>query len=1753
LSAYLENNDLGADAYNISKLSQQLGLFDDNSEPEAVSIQPLDEERYDLGPDWIDWGDPQIQEKEFRKAIMKLLLKHEPDRDKQSIIDEVLSIKPGYGFFEDTKKYRERFPELVMKDPVAIDERQLRMPGIEPAIRFMPRIDESDKEKEEISKTVEEYRLKEEGAWKAWEEKHEREPASYEKNRWRLDSFLEKEGLPPLPEEITDRTVAKLMRADLRISQEEYNRLEQKLKEKYIEVQGKESELKDLISSASTLMPEEPPLVDINSLNTINEFRDDLKRRVIYLSHLVIIDSAKWSMFGSPQPESLRDSYRSNSDIALFSVEDQKLLDDEEALKDYMEKTPTLLETSTSMGWHSYPSPKAYFDKKNKRLENYEDSINRSIVSYKKGLRFLKRLEKALDKELQEFHQIPESITAFVEKEMIDKMRETYTEILKALYDDREDVTKERHYNHYGHKGAFSTDSYASDEEARENKGLSLFDIEYLFHNKIKFYEVIENFSKLISLVIERPFREFKTSFFAPAVNEASVEIKQIIVEEIFEDALPYVMEFSALMSTVTADGADVKDIPEIPNRDEKVNAIIKQWLSKAEFDKGASDYNSVFVYPNFVIKDKEIAKKVQKDFKLKVAIGIAKLFHSKGATEKSWGPNSNDLTNKISNEITKLIQSGKINITESDASIDDSPSRLKDSIKTDIINEYSKIKQIILPTIFAQNFLAGSGQLGTGKLFGDGAYTRTGVKKSKYSDVLGISKDNENLAEIIDAGVNAPGMSRQEHSYRYNRYKSEASAGDIEHRQAIKGDLLDVSVDAEKIGELTIGFRRSLLRYEKTYRQMLVKILDTLDSWNLLDSSSDLNDDFLQNSTRKIAKLFMGEGTFPEPAYQGVGSHRNQVSFNEEFAKRISRNKDFANNPKLKDICPESIVHNLGGSLKKGVISEDLTLCSIINNVDDFLDLYRPIKPLNENGFKKMLAMLAGDNSYEHRLEDNYRQFSLQVDQLNSLAKIFSENLRQAITQIKSLSYGALYGGVFGDRLLWLGTVGPRKIRRQLQGAKGKSVSPVKNFALTMLNPWIKSTVNNVDENVEQLLYGSDHGLANDIRSLVRPEDPLLKYWVRGPKDGKMPENDKGAALALLLAKRFNINEPEEVRRIYSLCKKAIERDGTLGNYGQEEFTKLASLVFDNMENLESKIKNLIKISEFAHNNAADMPISFYRNVLNDPNFKNLGTNTTVSKYFDMCTKLNRLGGLATIQRKYKGEIEALRMSGLLQRGFLKTLRESYRICREGTKVRTNLEGLSPEEEAVQRDIRTRIEVVDTILTAITEHSAFSAYNDEVTKKDPALFQLDWTVPSKNFRFRVLKTYDPYHFRVGAETGCCQRLGGLGEPAAVDSYINPLAGVLVLDLKTKDGWRLAAQSYFHYVPRSKSYILDNVETNGSGRYGIISQVQEVTGYSSAEALYAMLAQYMKEKYDVEYFLAGTGYSKIDTARFGRESLSHDPRNFSVSKKYTDWKARSSMDLLDPKFDVPDISSLKGKKKRKRKKSNATAEKMAHLISWLTKKSFKEEASELYNIIKTSGFITNLEDNVSKDVAIQMEDLENQYFAGTYAQDYEDILDDMQQPGVSGVVYTDDDDAVRGYLYGYQMSLEDEAGIDSDYDEEGLKEALGGFTCHSDVCSEDPKEFLRDMLNIANNGEVFYATNFLVDKPYRHMVPELIQMLIKEVSNKGYKYMSFNALSATHRMLMSGGVPSKEREEKFGIKVLCELDMYAPLFIVEIL
>jgi hypothetical protein len=156
---------------------------------------------------------------------------------------------------------------------------------------------------------------------------------------------------------------------------------------------------------------------------------------------------------------------------------------------------------------------------------------------------------------------------------------------------------------------------------------------------------------------------------------------------------------------------------------------------------------------------------------------------------------------------------------------------------------------------------------------------------------------------------------------------------------------------------------------------------------------------------------------------------------------------------------------------------------------------------------------------------------------------------------------------------------------------------------------------------------------------------------------------------------------------------------------------------------------------------------------------------------------------------------------------------------------------------------------------------------------------------------------------RVGVETNCCQRISGLGETAAKDSFVNPLASVVILEWKDGEGqWKLLAQSYFHYVPGDKSYILDNVETNAAN-------VRE-SGVD-LEVAYAYLAHEMMTQHKAKYVIAGSGYSKIRASAFNKVSMPEDPRSFDprfsprVSGNYQlDFDGNDEIDLSKPQFDL---------------------------------------------------------------------------------------------------------------------------------------------------------------------------------------------------------------------------------------------------------
>jgi hypothetical protein len=211
---------------------------------------------------------------------------------------------------------------------------------------------------------------------------------------------------------------------------------------------------------------------------------------------------------------------------------------------------------------------------------------------------------------------------------------------------------------------------------------------------------------------------------------------------------------------------------------------------------------------------------------------------------------------------------------------------------------------------------------------------------------------------------------------------------------------------------------------------------------------------------------------------------------------------------------------------------------------------------------------------------------------------------------------------------------------------------------------------------------------------------------------------------------------------------------------------------------------------------------------------------------------------------------------------------------------------------------VKRKIQKATTYFKIIEESGNLIKYMDGAIKKDRRLFNFEYTDKDNLFRFRVLRDGDPYHFSVGVDTACCQRIGGAGENAAIDSFQNPLAGVLLLEFNINGSWVTGAQSYFHYVPKQNGIILDNVETNNSN----CSKFFANKNYTLND-MYNAAAVYFKDKNKLEYVRCGINYNKLSNSQFTRTKISgSDPRHFQYSK-YTDFSASSHIDLLKPNFE----------------------------------------------------------------------------------------------------------------------------------------------------------------------------------------------------------------------------------------------------------
>lgn len=523
---------------------------------------------------------------------------------------------------------------------------------------------------------------------------------------------------------------------------------------------------------------------------------------------------------------------------------------------------------------------------------------------------------------------------------------------------------------------------------------------------------------------------------------------------------------------------------------------------------------------------------------------------------------------------------------------------------------------------------------------------------------------------------------------------------------------------------------------------------------------------------------------------------------------------------------------------------------------------------------------------------EELIKKFKLVVKNQEFLNKKFNELLEEAPIKLKyalgindKITAEKNISKLFSSRLSIFGGVGPNAISNKFQ-----EISKNEMFQHLPL---------------QELAKLSNENTINSIKNkeFVQDQTSILYNHFSA-------EQNKGTTLAVALAiisKILNIKEPSQLLKISENIAEKLKR----ANISREDVEYIFPALITNIDALSSQLESAIDLAKFAHNEGSDLSKETILSIAKNPNFKDWIKEVDAIKHFySAYIKIKRLGSPRKYIDQERIAVDSLLKTKSIKRGIQRRLELIVQTFESNVRINPSIEGFDSIKSLI---IQTKFD-----LDAIEKYAAFKEYNTKISEeklfKDPQLAKLNWNMPGKKFRFRVLDTFDPYHFRVGVDTNCCQKLGGVGEDAAIDSYINPIAGVVLLELNVDGIYKTAAQSYFHYVPTDNGIILDNVEVSE-----LSSSIKKITEYDLDE-IYAIWANVKKNELDYKYFLCGSGYNKLSNEKFKTKSMRSDPRSFKHDEKYTDWKSSSSVDLLEPKFNLPEVPSLK-KKREKRVKA----------------------------------------------------------------------------------------------------------------------------------------------------------------------------------------------------------------------------------------
>ncbi|MFA5759682.1 MAG: hypothetical protein WC942_10055, partial [Clostridia bacterium] len=477
----------------------------------------------------------------------------------------------------------------------------------------------------------------------------------------------------------------------------------------------------------------------------------------------------------------------------------------------------------------------------------------------------------------------------------------------------------------------------------------------------------------------------------------------------------------------------------------------------------------------------------------------------------------------------------------------------------------------------------------------------------------------------------------------------------------------------------------------------------------------------------------------------------------------------------------------------------------------------------------------------------------------------------------------------------------------------------------------------------------------------------------------------------------------------------------------------------------------------------------------------------------------------------------------------------------------------------------------------------------ENIHEKEPMVKALN--VDFKDYQFKVLEKGDPLHLLIGSLTNCCQRIGGAGQSAAIDSFINPHAGVLVL-IKNND---ILSQSYFHYIDTRSyfntnvGYILDNVEWNE----------EAVKHYNiDLNEAYARLALWAKTNLKITIFECGTLFNKLNKNKFSNNtSLYTDPRTFYTEETYSDWSPTESINLL--KYN-PDILQSKEENPETDKIKPLIGVPYTENIGKIKSPKFHGRLQQLYkskrkdnkyqktirreqeNILSQFGiqnidrilsipYVKNITKIIAdkklnkKDFSHEMVELKNylinKQLLQVAAQWYADVF--YKTASISELINPSDKEMseiiniekIFDKRYGEGWSSEKEDVYDDlqqqnpvaltikDTDGPILGYIYGYQASINDIAdAEEELDYdidLSTIKQIAQNGKLFYISNMAIPNKGKVQIFKLLSQFKHIVKNKGYEFFITEALSDSARLIFNedGGIKNS-RLHMLGIDII---------------